>query len=139
MKKGLNRWFQFFTISNRVGHKPRYPEQLVSKTFLKVVPCSGDLCQVIQQSSHNRPENLSPQCNPPGSRICQKHDFWSPPLYRFWSNRILCIYCSTMKDLDTWQVWEVFGSVLSDPLVLHKYSVIISECQKVTFLEVEAI
>ena len=43
-----------------------------------------------------------------------------------------------MKDLDTWQVWEVFGSVLSDPLVLHKYSVIISECQKVTFLEVEA-
>ena len=43
-----------------------------------------------------------------------------------------------MKDLDTWQVWEVFGSMLSDPLVLHKYSVIISECQKVTFLEVEA-
>ena len=32
----------------------------------------------------------------------------------------------------------VFGSVLSDPLVLHKYSLIISECQKVTFLEVEA-
>ena len=42
-----------------------------------------------------------------------------------------------MKDLDTWQVWEVFGSVWSDLLVLHKYSVIISECQKVTFLEVK--
>ena len=43
-----------------------------------------------------------------------------------------------MKDLDTWQVWEVFGSVWSNLLLLHKYSVIISKCQKVTFLEVEA-
>ena len=29
----------------------------------------------------------------------------------------------------------MFGSVWSDLLVLHKYSVIISECQKVTFFD----
>ena len=32
----------------------------------------------------------------------------------------------------------VFGSVWSDLLVLHNYCVIISECQKVNFLVVEA-
>ena len=32
----------------------------------------------------------------------------------------------------------MFGSVWSDLLVLHNYCVIISECQKVTFLGVEA-
>ena len=41
--------------------------------------------------------------------ICQNTTFGHPP-YRFWSNRILCIYCSTVKDLDT----LVFGSVWSD-------------------------
>ena len=32
----------------------------------------------------------------------------------------------------------VFGSVWSDLLVLHNYCVIISECQKVTLMEVKA-
>ena len=32
----------------------------------------------------------------------------------------------------------VFGSVWSDLLVLHNYRVIISECQKMTFLVVKA-
>ena len=36
-----------------------------------------------------------------------------------------------------WYV-EVFGSGLSDLLVLQNYCVIISECQKVTFVAVEA-
>ena len=48
---------------------------------------------------------------------------------------IQCIHWSTVKDLDTLQVC---GSVWSDQLVLHNYCVIISECQKVTFVGVEA-
>ena len=40
-----------------------------------------------------------------------------------------------LRHLDLLQVW---GSVWSDLLVLHNYCVIISGCQKVTFLGVEA-
>ena len=45
-----------------------------------------------------------------------------------------------MKDLHTLQVCGVvvFGSVWRDQLVLHNYCVIISECQKVTFMGVKA-
>ena len=32
----------------------------------------------------------------------------------------------------------VFGSVWNDQLILHNYCVIISECQKVTFIGVKA-
>ena len=40
-----------------------------------------------------------------------------------------------MKEIDKYVV--MFSSVWSDLLVLHNYCVIISECQKVTFLGVE--
>ena len=45
------------------------------------------------------------------------------------------VYCEGLRHLTS---MLVFGSVWSDLLVLHNYSVIISECQKVTFLVVEA-
>ena len=42
-----------------------------------------------------------------------------------------------MKDLDTLQVCGIFGSVWSDQLLLHNYCVIISDCQKETFMGVK--
>ena len=43
-----------------------------------------------------------------------------------------------MKDLTLYKYVVMFGSVWSDQLVLHNYCVIISECQKETFMGVNA-